>query len=73
MLDKDRNKNSMKNKLKKSNEAYDVLQSWVKTVPNTIEELEKKGDKEQLIKYKKQVKLVLLKLEEIKYALENEI
>ena len=73
MLDKDRNKNSMKNKLKKSNEAYDVLQSWVKAVPNTIKELEKKGDKEQLIKYKKQVKLVLLKLEEIKYALENEI
>ena len=73
MLDKDMNKNSMKNKLKKSNEAYDVLQSWVKAVPNTIKELEKKGDKEQLIKYKKQVKLVLLKLEEIKYALENEI
>ena len=42
MLDKDMNKNSMKNKLKKSNEAYDVLQSWVKTVPNTIKELEKK-------------------------------
>ena len=73
MLDKDRNKNSIKNKLKKSNKAYDVLKSWVKTVPNTIKELEKKGDKEQLIKYKKQVKLVLLKLEEIKYALENEI
>ena len=73
MLDKDRNKNFIKNKLKKSNEAYDVLQSWVKAVPNTIKELEKKGDKEQLIKYKKQVKLVLLKLEEIKYALENEI
>ena len=73
MLDKDRNKNSMKNKLKKSNEAYDVLKSWVKTVPNTIKELEKKGDKKQLIKYKKQVKLVLLKLEEIKYSLENEI
>ena len=73
MLDKDRNENSIKNKLKKSNEAYDVLKSWVKTVPNTIKELEKKGDKKQLIKYKKQVKLVLLKLEEIKYALENEI
>ena len=73
MLDKDRNENSIKNKLKKSNEAYDVLKSWVKTVPNTIKELEKKGDKKQLIKYKKQVKLVLLKLEEIKYSLENEI
>ena len=49
----------------------DDLQNWVKTVPGTIRQLEEKGDMDQLIKYKKQVKLVLHKLEEIKLELEN--
>ncbi len=58
--------------LKKEYEAYKTLQDWVKTVPKIMKELEKNGDKDKLIKYKKQVKLVLQKLEDIKYALENE-
>ena len=52
-------------------EAYKTQQKWVKTVPGTIRQLEDKGDMDQLIKYKKQVKLVLQKLEEIKLELEN--
>jgi len=59
-------------KLKKEYEAYKTLQDWVKTVPKTIKELEENGDTDKLTKYKKQVKLVLQKLEDIKFALENE-
>ena len=58
--------------LKKEYEAYKTLKDWVKTVPKTIKELEKNGETDKLIKYKKQVKLVLQKLEDIKFALENE-
>ena len=58
--------------LKKEYEAYKILQDWVKTVPKTIKELEKNGETDKLIKYKKQVNLVLQKLEDIKFALENE-
>ena len=58
--------------LKKEYEAYKMLQDWVKTVPKTIKELEENGETDKLIKYKKQVKLVLQKLEDIKFALENE-
>ena len=58
--------------LKKEYEAYKMLQDWVKTVPKTMKELEKNGETDKLIKYKKQVKLVLQKLEDIKFALENE-
>ena len=58
--------------LKKEYEAYKMLQDWVKFVPKTIKELEKNGENDKLIKYKKQVKLVLQKLEDIKFALENE-
>ena len=56
----------------KQKEAYDTLKSWVKIVPKTLKDLEKKGDQDQLVKYKKQVKLVLQKLEQIKVDLENE-
>lgn len=56
----------------KQKEAYDTLKSWVKIVPKTLKDLEKKGDQGQLVKYKKQVKLVLQKLEQIKADLENE-
>ena len=58
--------------LNKEYEAYKTLQDWVKTVPKTMKELEKNGETDKLIKYKKQVKLVLQKLEDIKFALENE-
>ena len=66
------NGESGNSELKKEYEAYKMLQDWVKTVPKTIKELEKNGESDKLIKYKKQVKLVLQKLEDIKFALENE-
>ena len=66
------NGESENSELNKEYEAYKTLQDWVKTVPKTMKELEKNGEKDKLIKYKKQVKLVLQKLEDIKFALENE-
>ena len=65
------NGESENSELKKEYEAYKTLQDWVKTVPKTMKELEKSGETDKLIKYKKQVKLVLQKLEDIKFALEN--
>ena len=58
--------------LDKKNEAFEILKNWVKSVPETLKDLEEKGDQEKLIKYKKQVKLVLQKLEQIKDTLDNE-
>ena len=66
------NGESENSELNKEYEAYKTLQYWVKTVPKTMKELEKNGETDKLIKYKKQVKLVLQKLEDIKFALENE-
>ena len=66
------NGESGNSELKKEYEAYKMLQDWVKSVPKTIKELEKNGETDKLIKYKKQVKLVLQKLEDIKFSLENE-
>ena len=66
------NGESDNSELKKEYEAYKTLKDWVKTVPKTMKELEKNGETDKLIKYKKQVKLVLQKLEDIKFALENE-
>ena len=60
------------NHLDKKNEAFETLKNWVKSVPETLKDLEEKGDQEKLIKYKKQVKLVLQKLEQIKDTLDNE-
>ena len=47
-------------------EAYETLVNWVKSVPNAIKEIEENGSKEELIRYKKQIKMVLEKLKEIK-------
>ena len=47
-------------------EAYQTLVNWVKSVPNAIKEIEQNGSKEELIRYKKQVKMVVEKLKEIK-------
>lgn len=66
------NGESENSELNKEYEAYKTLKDWVKTVPKTMKELEKNGETDKLIKYKKQVKLVLQKLEDIKFALENE-
>ena len=72
MSKKNNNDESENSKLKKEYDAYQTLKNWVKTVPETIKELEEKGETDKLIKYKKQVKLVLQKLEDIKFALDNE-
>jgi len=72
MLKKNNNDDSQNPKLAKEYEAYKTLRDWVKTVPGTIRQLEEQGKAHQLIKYKKQVKLVLQKLEDIKFELENE-
>ena len=50
-------------------EAYQTLVKWVKSVPNTIKEIEQNGSKEELIRYKNQVKMVVEKLKEIKSKL----
>ena len=67
------NKNNSKGAdFDKKNEAFETLKNWVKSVPENLKDLEEKGDQEKLIKYKKQVKLVLQKLEQIKDTLDNE-
>jgi len=50
-------------------EAYQTLINWVKSVPNAIKEIEQNGSKEELIRYKKQVKMVVEKLKEIESKL----
>ena len=50
----------------KVEEAYQTLVNWVKSVPNAIKEIEENGSKEELIRYKKQIKMVVEKLKEIK-------
>ena len=50
-------------------EAYQTLVNWVKSVPNAIKEIEQNGSKEELIRYKKQVKMVVEKLKDIKRKL----
>ena len=47
-------------------EAYETLVNWVKSVPNAIKEIEENGSKEELIRYKKQITMVVEKLKEIK-------
>tara|TARA_X000000950_G_C13867190_1_gene641282 strand:+ start:880 stop:1101 length:222 start_codon:yes stop_codon:yes gene_type:complete len=72
MSKKNNIRESENSKSKREQEAYKILQNWVKTVPETIKELEQNGERDKLIKYKKQVKLIVQKLEDIKFALENE-
>ena len=50
-------------------EAYQTLVNWVKSVPNVIKEMEQNSSKEELIRYKKQVKMVVEKLKDIKSKL----
>ena len=55
-----------------SKQAYQTLVDWVKTVPNTIDELKKNGTEEDIRKYQIQIKMVLNKLKEIKKELRND-
>ena len=47
-------------------QAYQTLVDWVKSVPNVIQQIEENGTEEDLIRYKKQIKLVVEKLKEIR-------
>ena len=49
--------------------AYQTLVDWVKSVPNAIQEIEENGTEEDLLRYKKQIKLVVEKLKEIEGGL----
>ena len=71
MPDKVNKNNSKSAEFVKKKEAFETLKNWVRSVPEMLKDLEKKGDKEKLIKYKKQVRLVLQKLEQIKDTLEH--
>ena len=55
-----------------SQQAYQTLVDWVKTVPNTIDELKKNGNEDDLRKYQIQIKMVLNKLKEIQKELRND-
>ena len=68
-------KGSEKNRSEIDNEsqqAYQTLIDWVKTVPNTIDELKKNGTEDDLRKYQIQIKMVLDKLKEIQQKLRND-
>ena len=49
--------------------AYQTLIDWVKSVPRAIQEIEENGTEEDLLRYKKQIKLVVEKLKEIEGGL----
>ena len=49
--------------------AYQTLVDWVKSVPRAIQEIEENGTEEDLLRYKKQIKLVVEKLKEIEGGL----
>ena len=55
-----------------SKQAYQTLVDCVKTVPNTIDELKKNGNEDDLRKYQLQIKMVLNKLKEIQKELRND-
>ena len=52
-------------------EAYQTLINWVKSVPNTIKEIEENGTEDDLVRYKKQIKMVVDKLKEIEQKLKR--
>ena len=72
MKNKQKNFESEKTKKQDGVEAYQTLVNWVKSVPNTIKEIEQSGSKEELIRYKKRVKMVVEKLKEIEDNLPKE-
>ena len=65
MKNKQENFESEKINKQDGEEAYQTLVNWVKSVPISIKEIEQSGSKEELIRYKKQVKMVVEKLKEI--------
>ena len=66
----------MKNKIKENNpskdemnEAYHTLVEWTKSVPDAMEKIKRTGTKEDLVKYKKQIRLIVEKMKEIEKRL----
>ena len=55
----------------KAEKAYNTLVDWVKGVPYTIEELKKRGSKEELRNFKQKVLMVIEKMKEIEGELES--
>tara|TARA_Y100001936_G_C15918005_1_gene582377 strand:- start:313 stop:531 length:219 start_codon:yes stop_codon:yes gene_type:complete len=51
------------------NEAYNTLREWVKSAPETVDEIKKNGTKEDLKKYQSQIKMVIDKMKEIESLL----
>ena len=49
----------------KVQEAYNTIQTWIKTIPDTIEDIRTNGSKEDLRNYQIQINMVLDKLEDI--------
>tara|TARA_B110000003_G_scaffold101662_1_gene103863 strand:+ start:580 stop:801 length:222 start_codon:yes stop_codon:yes gene_type:complete len=52
-------------------EAYSTLVDWAKSAPKIIKQLEEEGKKEELKKFKLQIKLVVNKLQDIEQILKN--
>ena len=46
-------------------EAYNTIQAWIKTIPDTIPDLKENGTEEDLHNYQIQINMVLDKLEDI--------
>ena len=52
-------------------EAYNTLVEWAKSAPKILRQLEESGDKENIKKFKIQIKLVVDKLEDIQLLIKN--
>ena len=49
----------------KGQEAYRTIKDWIRSVPETLEEIKKNGNEEDLQNYQRQINMVLEKLENI--------
>ena len=55
----------------RAEKAYNTLVNWVKNVPYTIEEIKKRGSKEELKNFKQKVIDVIEKLKDIESELKS--
>jgi hypothetical protein len=49
----------------KGQEAYNTIQTWIKTIPDTIADIKENGTEEDLHNYQIQINMVLDKLKDI--------
>lgn len=68
--DKDKLNDSM-NLKNLDKEAYNTLVEWAKSAPKILRQLEESGDKENIKKFKIQIKLVVNKLQDIQQLIKN--